>query len=75
MTFEAYIDDIQAKTGQSPDDFRRMAEEKGMAGSRRCPSEHCEPTDWSQFRASGGEMTRRGYTKLHGAAPMAVFAA
>jgi hypothetical protein len=30
MTFQAYIDNIQARTGQSPDDFRRMAEEKGF---------------------------------------------
>ncbi|KJS11615.1 MAG: hypothetical protein VR78_12785 [Hoeflea sp. BRH_c9] len=29
MTFKAYIDNIQAKTGKTPDDFRRMAEQKG----------------------------------------------
>ncbi len=31
MTFQAYIDNIQAKTGKSADDFRRMAKAKGFA--------------------------------------------
>jgi hypothetical protein len=30
MTFKAYIDNIQAKTGKSPDDFRKLAEQKGF---------------------------------------------
>ncbi len=30
MTFKAYIDNIQAKTGKTPEDFRRMAEQKGL---------------------------------------------
>lgn len=31
MSFQAYLDNIQAKTGQSPDDFRRLAAGKGFA--------------------------------------------
>ncbi len=31
MSFQAYLDNIQAKTGKSPDDFRKMAAEKGWA--------------------------------------------
>lgn len=31
MTFQAYIDNIQKKTGKSADDFRRMAATKGFA--------------------------------------------
>ena len=31
MSFQAYLDNIQAKTGKSPDDFRRMATDKGFA--------------------------------------------
>jgi Domain of unknown function (DUF4287) len=31
MTYKAYIDNIQAKTGMSPEDYRKMAEEKGLA--------------------------------------------
>jgi hypothetical protein len=32
MTFRAYIDNIQSKTGLGPDDFRRLAADKGFAG-------------------------------------------
>ena len=31
MSFQAYLDNIQAKTGKSPADFRTMAEAKGFA--------------------------------------------
>ncbi|GHD64714.1 DUF4287 domain-containing protein [Jeongeupia chitinilytica] len=31
MSFQAYLDNIRAKTGQMPDDFRRLAGEKGLA--------------------------------------------
>ncbi len=30
MSFQAYLDNIQAKTGQSPDDFRRLAGGKNL---------------------------------------------
>ena len=30
MSFQAYIDTIQAKTGKSPDDFRELAAQKGL---------------------------------------------
>jgi hypothetical protein len=29
MSFQAYITNIQAKTGKTPDDFRKFAEKKG----------------------------------------------
>ncbi len=32
MTFQAYIDTIQQKTGKTPDDFRALAAEKGLSG-------------------------------------------
>ena len=31
MTFQAYLDNIQAKTGNSPADWKRLAEAKGFA--------------------------------------------
>ena len=31
LTYKAYIDNIRAKTGKSPEDFRKMANEKGLA--------------------------------------------
>jgi len=30
MTYKAYIDNIRAKTGKTPEDFRKMAETKGL---------------------------------------------
>ncbi len=32
MTFQAYLDNIEAKTGKSPSDFKRMAADKGFVG-------------------------------------------
>jgi hypothetical protein len=29
MSFQAYLDNIEAKTGKSPDEFKRLAEKKG----------------------------------------------
>lgn len=30
MTYKAYLDNIKAKTGRPPEDFRRMASERGL---------------------------------------------
>jgi len=30
MTYKAYLDNIRAKTGKSPEDYRKMAKEKGL---------------------------------------------
>jgi len=30
MSFQAYIDNIKTKTGKGPDDFRKLAEQKGF---------------------------------------------
>lgn len=30
MSFQAYIDNIQKKTGKTPDDFKKLAENKGF---------------------------------------------
>jgi len=30
MSFQAYLDNIQAKTGTSPADFKKLAEKKGF---------------------------------------------
>lgn len=30
MSFQAYLNNIQAKTGKTPDDFRRLAAKKGF---------------------------------------------
>jgi len=31
MSFQAYLDNIQAKTGKTPADFKAMAQQKGFA--------------------------------------------
>jgi Domain of unknown function (DUF4287)/Domain of unknown function (DUF5655) len=33
MSFQAYLDNIKAKTGKTPDDFRALAKEKGLVKS------------------------------------------
>lgn len=30
MSFQAYIDNIKAKTGKGPEDFKKLAEKKGF---------------------------------------------
>jgi hypothetical protein len=30
MSFQAYIDNVEARTGRTPEDFRRLAAEKGL---------------------------------------------
>ena len=30
MSFQAYLDNIKAKTGKTPEDFTKLAEEKGL---------------------------------------------
>jgi len=33
MSFDAYINNIRAKTGRTPDDFHKLATDKGLVGS------------------------------------------
>ncbi len=35
MSYQAYLKNIQTKTGKSPADFRALAEKKGFTQSRR----------------------------------------
>ena len=48
MSFQAYIDNIKAKTGKSPDDFKKLAEEKGFLkeGELVKTVKATEITDW-----------------------------
>lgn len=48
MTFKAYVDNIHAKTGRTPDDFRRLAAQKGFmaGGSIRAGIKAGEIVDW-----------------------------
>ena len=39
MSFQAYLDNIQAKTGKSPADFKKLAEKKGFTQKGKLKSE------------------------------------
>ena len=34
MSFQAYLDNIRAKTGKGPEDFKVLAREKGLIGAK-----------------------------------------
>ena len=46
MTFKAYLDNIQAKTGKSPDDFFDMAKEKGFVQEGKIVVTHAQLLSW-----------------------------
>ena len=48
MSFQAYLDNIQSKTGKTPDDFRRLAEVRGLAanGALLPGVKATQVTDW-----------------------------
>jgi Domain of unknown function (DUF4287) len=48
MSFQAYIDNIKAKTGKSPDDFKKLAEAKGFLqkGKLNPAVKATQITDW-----------------------------
>jgi hypothetical protein len=48
MSFQAYIDNIKAKTGKSPADFKKLAEQKGFIKDGKLNPEikATEVTNW-----------------------------
>ena len=48
MSFKAYIDNIKAKTGKTPDDFKKLAEKKGfiLGGVLNPQTKATEITNW-----------------------------
>ncbi|MCH7401867.1 DUF4287 domain-containing protein [Belliella kenyensis] len=46
MSFQAYIDNIQKKTGKTPEDFKKLAEEKGFVSSGQVVVKATQVTDW-----------------------------
>lgn len=46
MSFQAYIDNIKAKTGKSPDDFKKLAEKKGFLKDGEIMVKPTEITNW-----------------------------
>lgn len=46
MSFQAYIDNIQKKTGKTPDDFKKLAEEKGFLQNGELTVKATQITNW-----------------------------
>jgi len=48
MSFQAYIDNIKAKTGKGPEDFKKLAEENGFLEKGKLVKsiKASEITDW-----------------------------
>ncbi len=46
MSFQAYIDNIQKKTGKTPDDFKKIAEEKGFLQNGELTVKATQITNW-----------------------------
>lgn len=48
MSFQAYIDNIKAKTGKTPEDFKKLAEGKGffVEGKLNAKVKATEITNW-----------------------------
>ena len=48
MSFQAYIDNVEARTGKSPDDFRALATAKGFLVDGKVPVtvKATQVTDW-----------------------------
>lgn len=58
MSFQAYLDNIKAKTGKTPEDFKKIAEEKGFMidGKLNPTTKATEITNWlkSDFELGHG---------------------
>ena len=46
MSFQAYIDNIQKKTGKSPEEFKKLAEEKGFLENGELAVKATQITNW-----------------------------
>ena len=46
MTFKAYMNNIQAKTGKMPDDFWRLANERGFIKDGKIVAKHADMLKW-----------------------------
>jgi hypothetical protein len=46
VTFKAYLDNIQAKTGKAPDEFLEIAMKKGFVKNGKIVAKHSELLGW-----------------------------
>ena len=62
MSFQAYLDNVEDKTGKTPNEFIAMAKEKGL-------TKHGEIIDWlkTDFNLGTGHARAVAYVIMHGA--------
>ena len=46
LTFKAYLDNIQAKTGKTPDDFMALAKKQGLIENGKIVAKYAELLGW-----------------------------
>jgi len=46
LTFKAYLDNIQTKTGMSPDDFLALAKKNGLIEHGKIVAKHADLLSW-----------------------------
>lgn len=46
MSFQAYLDNIKKKTGKSPEDFKKIAQEKGFLQNDELTVKATQITNW-----------------------------
>ena len=46
MTFKAYLDNVQAKTGKAPDEFLALAIKKGFIKDGKIVAKHADLLAW-----------------------------
>ncbi len=46
MTFKAYLENIQAKTGKSPEEFLELAKKKGFVKNGKIVAKYAELLGW-----------------------------
>ena len=46
MTFKAYLDNIQAKTGKAPEDFFAVAKKEGFVENDKIVATHAQLLTW-----------------------------
>jgi len=56
MTFKAYLDNIKAQTGKTPEDFVALAKKKGLVKDGKVAAKHGEIVMWlkSEFKLGHG---------------------
>jgi hypothetical protein len=56
LTYKAYLDNIKAQTGKTPEDFAKLATKKGLVKDGKVVAKHSEIVAWlkSEFKLGHG---------------------